>query len=393
MRTEHIDLGDTNQIILFSDIHFHEYKPFSKPTTDGIGSRFQWILHAMDLIFEYAVAEKIKHLFFLGDLYHQRTLIYSVVFDRVAACIERAKESGLEIHAILGNHDYVYNNDNSPSIVKRIRGLDVIDSPTLYLLRDRDEKIGCMPFRFKLPQLREDLKELREAIEDLPPHQIDADHLLLGHFEIDGAAVNDEYVLSEVIDKSEFEGTHFKFILSGHIHKRQALATNNGQVIEYIGTPLQHTFTNEGSPYGFVVYDFEGEAKSKHIELSDMADFPEFVTLEFRSQDDVKAAIRDKKNRFNIDYYRLRTYADDLKLESIFKRLPNYTFEPMGVETSQNTESEEDEGALKFNLNIGHYLRLFAEQEAGTQTLDWLDINLLVEYLMKVATKGNICLE
>ena len=395
MRLEQIDIGDSNQIIFFSDIHFHEYKPFSKPTTDGIGSRFQWTLLAINTIFEYAIGKGIKHIFFLGDLFHQRTIMYSVVFDRVTECIEKAKASGLEIHALLGNHDYIYNSDTSSSIVKRIRGLDVIEAPTLYSISGREERIGCMPFRFKTDKLKEDLQELDRAVKDTmkwPAKPEHVDHLLLGHFEISGAAVHDEYVLNEVTAKEEFEGLVFKHIFSGHVHKRQILATNNGQVIEYIGTPLQHTFNNEGCPYGFVVYDFEGEVKSTHISLGDIADFPEFVTVEIRSQQDIKDTIKQKKDRFEVDYYRLRSYADDLKLETIFKKLPHYTFEYMGVETTQdNTESGTDD-TLRFNLDIGRYLKLFAEQEAGSQTLEWLDVNKLLEYLTKVSTKGNICL-
>lgn len=393
VRQERINIGKNQKIILFSDIHFHEYKPFSKPTTGGIGSRFQWTLQAINTIFDYALTNEIKHVFFLGDLFHQRTIMYSVVFDRVTECIEKAKEAGLEIHAMLGNHDYIYNSDTSSSIVRRIRGLDVIDEPTLYTLTDRGETIGCMPFRFKTAKLKEDLQELNQAVQQAYPFTSpQLTHLLLGHFEISGAAVHDEYVLSEVTDKEEFEGLLFKHIFSGHVHKRQILATNNGQVIEYIGTPLQHTFNNEGCPYGFVVYDFNGETKSTHISLGDIADFPEFVTVEFRSQQDVKDTVNTHKNRFEVDYYRLRSYADDLKLEPIFKKLPNYTFEYMGIEDKQNTNTEGDEEALKFNLDIGHYLRLFADKEANGQSLEWLDVNELLEYLQKVSTKGNICL-
>lgn len=392
MRLEQIDLGESSQIILFSDIHFHEYKPFSKPTTDGIGSRFQWTLKANNTIFDYAIENRIKHLFFLGDLIHQRTIMYSVVFDRVTECIERAKAAGLEIHALLGNHDYIYNSDTSSSIVKRIRGLDVIDSPTLYSIRGREEKIGCMPFRFKTAQLREDLKELDQAIKlKMNTEEKNSNNLLLGHFEISGAVVQDEYVLSEVTEKTEFEGLPFKHILSGHVHKRQILSTNNGQIIEYIGTPLQHTFNNEGCPYGFVVYDFDREEKSKHIPLGDIADFPEFITVEFRSQQDVKDTISKNKTRFEIDYYRLRSYTDDLKLEPLFKKLPNFTYEYIGAENGTPDQTDEPDTALKFNLDIGHYLRLFAAQETTAQSMEWLDVNKLLEYLQKVSTKGNIC--
>lgn len=390
MQIKSIDAGESQSVILFSDIHFHEYKPYSKPTTDGIGSRLKWTLDAQNAIFDYAVKHKIRHLFFLGDLFHQRTILYSIVFDRVAECIDRARELGIEIHAILGNHDYIYNNDNSPSIVKKIRGLDVIDCPTLYFLRDCKETIGCIPFRFDAERLKEDVQQISTELLSLtnrPPN-----HILLGHLELTGALVNDEYVLNSSADPSIFEGTPFKFIFSGHVHRRQTLSTGNGKIIEFVGVPLQHNFNNEGCPYGFTVLNFEDGFRAKFVNMNTLLTVPEFVTIELRSQEDVKEVLKTRKDRFGLDYYRLRSYSDDVKLESILKRLDHYTFEPMRSIGSHETD-EEDSGTLKFNLDIRHYLNLFAQQEGQNQNLEWLESPALMEYLAKVAEKGNICLE
>ena len=83
-----IDLGPSNKVLVFADLHAHEYKPFNTTTTEGIGSRFQWILKALGTMVNYAKEQNIKHIFCLGDVFHHRTLMQTIVFDKVVEILD-----------------------------------------------------------------------------------------------------------------------------------------------------------------------------------------------------------------------------------------------------------------------------------------------------------------
>lgn len=375
-----IDLKGNPKILIFSDSHFNENKPFSKPTTEGVGSRFLYQLQAFEAICDYAKENEIEHIFFLGDLFHQRTLLYSIVYDRVADVFHRAIKSGLKFHLLLGNHDMIYNSDDSPSIVRRLKDTAVIDCPTIYNIKNIESKIVCVPFRFKLDNLYNEIKELNEKVKDM-----EGKHLLFGHFEMDGIIVNNEYVLSKGMNTGIFDETVFNTIFSGHIHTAQSVNLSKTRTVHFVGHMLHNTFNDENTNYGFIIYDFE-RMKHEYIKLDG---FPEFITVDIRVQEDVKKFLDNKKNRFDLDYFRIRTYSHDLKLDNIFKKVLNYTTEYIW-DDEKKTGIDIDEESIQFNLDLKYYLGLFVDRELPKMTENWIDKQELFEKVNKVLEKGNI---
>ena len=85
IRRQYIVVNPKNpKILLFSDLHAHEYKPFAQPTAQGVNSRLMWILKTLEAIFNYATTNEITQIFFLGDLFHTRPIIYSIVFTEIS---------------------------------------------------------------------------------------------------------------------------------------------------------------------------------------------------------------------------------------------------------------------------------------------------------------------
>jgi len=396
IREECLDLGKNNKILVFSDLHAHEYRPFSKPTSEGVGSRFNWILKALDTIFQYALDQNIQHVFFLGDLFHHRTVMYSIVFEMVARKIEEAAQKGLQLHFILGNHDFIFNNDASPSLIRKIKGIDVIDSPTLYGLRNLNDKIGALKFYFDPETMVEELITLNETTKAKTahiPNNAECRHTLLGHFELIGASVGDEYVLKEPISPIIFGPTVFNHIFSGHIHKAQVLSSPEyKKQVNFVGTPLQHNFNDENNMFGFAVLNFtKGERFKNYIPLQSLGDFPVFRTEQFDTQEEVKNFLSDPNNkeRFGLDYFRIRGTDSNLKLDGLFKKLTNYRYENKDdiVQQSNNSEPAFD---LKFNLDINKYIELFIKEQKEHEDMDWVDKEKLSESLDRVRVKGNI---
>lgn len=399
VREECLDLGPSNRVLILTDLHAHEYRPFSTPTAEGVGSRFLWVLKALNTIFQYALDNQIQHIFFLGDVFHHRTVMYSIVFEKIACAIEEAAKKGLKLHFILGNHDFIFSNDASPSLIRNIKGIDVIDSPTLYGLRNLDDKIAAMKFYFNPELMIEELIELNKATKERTSHLPDntvCNHTLLGHFELIGAKVSDEYVLKEPVSPAVFDPTIFNHICSGHIHKAQVLQSpNNKKAVNFVGTPLQHRFNDEGNPFGFVVLDFSKHTSNKflnYIPLDTLGKFPVFRTEVFESQEQVKAFMNDSANkaRFDIDYFRIQSDNPELKLEPLFKRLTNYRYEDKGTVLQQDTEESDTNADLKFNLDINTYMELYIKEQRIHEDMDWIDKEKMNEFLDRVRVKGNI---
>ena len=396
LREEYIDLGESSKVLLFTDLHAHEYRPFSKPTSEGVGSRFLCTLKVLNTIFQYAIDNQIQHVFFLGDLFHHRTVLYSIIFDKIAGAIEEAANNGLHLHFILGNHDFIFSNDASPSLIRKIKGIDVIDTPTLFGLRNLDDKLAAMKFYFSPESMIEELILLDNLTKDRVkhiPNNSECNHTLLGHFELIGAKVGDEYVLREPVSPEVFNPTIFNHIFSGHIHKAQVLhTTEQHKQVNYVGTPLQHTFNDENNQFGFAVLDYtKGSQFTNYIPLNTLGDFPVFRTETFSTQEQIKAFCTRPENKvsFGRDYFRIRGTSQDLKFEPLFKKLTNYRYENQN-EVLQPSDSDSTSTELKFNLDINNYVDLYIQEQKIHEDMDWVEKDKLLEFLDKVRVKGNI---
>ena len=75
MHVETKNISNLNSYAIFSDLHVHDYKPFSEPSNVYSTNRIKWTLESLKAVLEYCQSNNIVHVFFLGDLFHSRTLI------------------------------------------------------------------------------------------------------------------------------------------------------------------------------------------------------------------------------------------------------------------------------------------------------------------------------
>jgi hypothetical protein len=389
MITKPLDLVDNSKIIIFTDLHAHEYKKFNLPTSNGFGTRLKWILHTLDTIITYAISNKIKHIFFLGDLLHHRTLLYSIVFDKISEHLAFGIDKGIEFHFILGNHDYIYNTDDSPSIITRLQSIDIISEPTIYTLpTDYGYNIGCTPFRFDVTTQEQDIRDLSAYCEH-------SENVLLGHLELSGAHVNDEYVLAGSLQNELFNCLNFNFVFTGHVHSRQIIIVHRPNYplspvkIEYVGIPIQHTFNEENKDYGFTVYDCMLRDPT-YIKLSELTTVPEFNTVDFYTQDDISEFL----NTCNLlNYYRFRGHDPELYVDKLFKTIEFYSYDCVGASLPSNSEEDTTKQSYKFNLDFQHYLLLFMQELEKSGDYSWFEMAEAEKYLEEIYKQGNLCLK
>lgn len=182
----------------------------------------------------------IKQIIHLGDCFDRRKYIN---FSSLQSCkdyfFNPARERGIRIDMIVGNHDTFYkntNNVNSPHLV-----LGEYDNIVTYK-SPFEINVGGLGI-LMLPWICTDnYKESMEAIE-----RTTAD-VCFGHFDISGFEMFKGSESTEGLDPSIFKS--FKLVCSGHFHHRSTKGN-----IAYLGNPYQMFWNDYEDPRGFHIFD------------------------------------------------------------------------------------------------------------------------------------------
>jgi DNA repair exonuclease SbcCD nuclease subunit len=256
------------KVALFSDLHAHPFKDFSRILPNGRNSRLENALTAMRSVREHCKAEGIKHVLFGGDLFHKKATLsvglYQAVYEEVALF----GQNGLELHLVVGNHDQATLAGDVHSVKAFSRVAAVYDTPTTALLVQGRERLVV---RF-VPYM-EDAKEFKKALAPEPCGTGAPPTLLVAHGALNGAKTGPvEYQPEEELDVSDVP-TDYDFRFFGHYHRRQKMA----EKCWYIGSPLQHSRGEAGeTEKGFLTYDTETK-KFRNHPLS----LPEFLSMKY----------------------------------------------------------------------------------------------------------------
>ncbi len=182
----------------------------------------------------------IKTIFHLGDCFDRRKYIN---FNSLKSCREyffdQAKQRGIEVVMIVGNHDTFFKNTNE------------VNSPGL-LLRDYDNIVAYSgPVDYSVDGLSillmpwictDNYNECMEAIKTTNST------VMFGHLEIAGFQMYKGHENDEGFDPKLFK--KFDLVCSGHFHHR----SSNGN-INYLGNPYELTWADYEDPRGFHIFD------------------------------------------------------------------------------------------------------------------------------------------
>ena len=231
--------------LIFSDLHLHKHKDRC--------DRLQHCLDVLTWVFDQAVKNDCDDIFFLGDLFHERSKIDVLNYLRTFETImERmlgdCKDKNLWM--LVGNHDMYHRERwdvNSIKPLTAIPNVHIIDSPMSTTVGST--KIDWMP-------------HTENPVHELQVFKEDLGDILFGHLAVHGAQTNTFYgTKSDVIveydnemvevDASVFDDWKATFL--GHYHGAQHL----NDKVEYVGSPLQLTFGEAFQQKHIIVLDLE----------------------------------------------------------------------------------------------------------------------------------------
>jgi len=215
-------------------------------TDQHFGSRSsskKWLQYQLDFftkqMFPYIKDNKIEHVFFLGDLLHNRSEISLEVLNKITTeFFKPLSELNVNTTLILGNHDLrLKHSDGNLDFITELKYSDnfnIIETHTQIELNGYD--IHLVPFNEN------------SKVMDIPPGDI-----LFGHFDMKNFKLN-----RKSLSRSGFEPTELKEwsrVYSGHYHVPSRY--NN---VTYIGSPFQIDLGSFGEDLGFTILDLTDDA-------------------------------------------------------------------------------------------------------------------------------------
>ena len=242
-------------MIITADTHLHIFSAFAK--NDNKSSRLEETLKVMDSIYDYAMEHKVKTIVINGDIYETKNVVEALTNNSFVDWVSKVDEAGIKLFLNVGNHDIASLGDESITLLypfSKFKNVEVIFNSTTYDSSWFNGYFSCsfVPYRRDMTKCREDISELRTALEGekLANNPL---NFLFYHGSIFGAKITNREFLDETksLTLEDLHPDFFDQVFLGHFHKHQELAKN----VRYTGSPLHHSLNDAGDTRGFYHYN------------------------------------------------------------------------------------------------------------------------------------------
>jgi len=264
------------KVLVTADVHLHPFPAFSS-LENNVNTRLLRTMDVLEQLVTYANDNNITNIFIIGDLFHKRGTIDVITYELIANYFYTNKN--INFCLLAGNHDQATMDDTYTSLRPlQYSNVHVITSQCKESLNNKS--ILFVPYR-------PDHEEITKSIQN------DSADYLFGHFAVAGAKIiNTDFVLSTGAKLSRaYE--QYSAILLGHYHTPQYLSKKHSAL--YVGSPLHHTFHDEGQQKSFVELDLESGGLVR-VDTK----YPRFIRVNVSSNEQLETC-----NLSSEDYFRI----------------------------------------------------------------------------------------
>ncbi len=227
------------KLICIGDIHASGFG--DDPLVDNLPARLSYIKKTLDYIMAYGHEHNISNYVVLGDVYHDKTIIYNDSQAMLLDFFNRNKNSSFTI--ISGNHDLSSTGENQNSAIMAFEGLEnvmcVYGEPYY-------QEATCalyVPFTNNFVEVLTNAKTKYANVRT---------KILFAHLGLNEAVLQSG--LSRVDKVKISDLCSFRLAILGHYHKPQDLG-NNITKVWYAGSLIPRDWNDKNESKRFLVLD------------------------------------------------------------------------------------------------------------------------------------------
>jgi DNA repair exonuclease SbcCD nuclease subunit len=257
-----------------------------------------------EVFFPYIDANNIRTIIDLGDTFdHRKYINYNILDKTNSMWFDQIAERGLQLHALVGNHDAYFKNTNGINSVGLLSG----QKKNVFTYDKVEEvEIDGLKILF-IPWINPE--NIEESLQRIEASECKVG---FGHLEINGFQLNSTMIAKQGLNASLFN--KFDSMYTGHFHKK----SDNGTIF-YLGTPYQINWNDYGETKGFHVFDtvtLEMEfipnpnSMFEKIFYDDSAQNFDDFDVEPYDQKIIKVIVTQKTDLYKFDRFLVRLYND-----------------------------------------------------------------------------------
>jgi len=279
--------------IIFSDVHIGNISD-SWIEENGKEFKVNETFKQLDFIIDYAIRNKIKKIFHLGDIYNSKRpapMYEKMLIER----LNKLEKNEIATRLILGNHT---SSNSSESALAPISKIDYEYIKAIEKIDTEDNNLATTGIVYlyiphivqrivneynKLGEVAVDIDGyLKAKIKQCLTRYKNNKVIIMGHMQWKGVVVGSEETLLEggINIFPEVDKKNILRIFLGHIHKYQMLKWGKIEIV-YPGSIVRCNFSERNEDKGFIVYD----------EDTDDWDFIELDTVKYKQ---IKINLVDK---------------------------------------------------------------------------------------------------
>lgn len=284
-----------------ADIHLSRYSTDKVEDVTNLPERLHSINSCLNHVAEYCLENKINNIIIGGDIFHGKSVIYSLAQNLFLKFIRRYTSKGLQFTVLDGNHDLSGKGEDVVSALYTLKDLNNVQwvehGKPFY---KKDDDVLMVPYSHNVAEI---VKQGTAKI-------------LISHFGLNegqlssGLSIISDLALKDLREK-------YKLVLLGHYHKPQEIIESNFKLY-YVGSLIQLDWGEKNEQKRFLIVDTETlDVESiqldnylKHVEiLLDSKNKKEAIELANKAKengDHVKIIMKEKididdiKDKFNI---------------------------------------------------------------------------------------------
>ena len=290
------------KVIITGDWHYSAYSSEGK-VIQNYPEKLYYLDRTHRNICEYAIKNEIKYIIVLGDIYHTKSIIYTLAQDMLMNLVRNYRD---KVHFIFlqGNHDLSSRSEISSSTLEGFRSepnVIVITETTTLPLKDL---FGSHDSIF-VPYTHNIVNEVKS----------NSGKNLFSHFGLNEGVLNSGISVVSDIKLSELKGK-YENVFIGHYHSPQEIIDNDIK-LWYVGSSIQLDIGEKNEDKRFLVFNTINNTVES-IPTQGYKKLYEYLITEENKQQVIEEAKLHKEEGHNVRFVKKeKVDTDDLKKDFI----------------------------------------------------------------------------